>query len=214
MDPHICTYPFTSSGDLNLCHKQGIAYQPDTSDSVEYDKAYYDKYVAYENTEISKRLNAFRVGFTSRCRTILDIGIGSGEFIRSSPVETLGYDVNPIAVEWLRNRGLYLNPYKSLPSRVSGITLWDTLEHIPTPTDLLNRLPIGIQVFVSIPIFETLSSIKDSKHYRPNEHFYYFTHPGLLTYFDDLGYTLIEHSDGESRAGRESIGSFHFRKRR
>ena len=118
-----------------------VAFQHDMSVSVYYDINYFDKYKNYENTPIARRINAFRTRITEKyCRSLLDVGIGSGEFITRSRIGYLGYDINEAGVAWLKERGLYANPYESFPG-VEGVSMWDTLEHIRDPTDLLVRIP-------------------------------------------------------------------------
>ena len=55
--------------------------------------------------------------------------------------------------------------------------------------------------------------IKNSKHYRPNEHYYYFTSYGLINYMKDSDFDLIKLDDFETKAGREEILTFVFVKR-
>lgn len=212
MDPVISKYPFQPFGeDLNLCPEHGIAYQKSMEVSVEYGKDYFEKYIGYEGADIALRINEFRVSFTNpNCECLLDIGIGSGEFIKNSKVKTYGFDINPYAIQWLQERAIYCDPYEGIPEEIKGITMWDALEHFPEPSRFLNLLRSGMHIFLSIPIFEDLLTLKQSKHYKPNEHYYYFTENGMIKYFQDLGFSLVETSRGETTAGRESIGSFHF----
>ena len=49
-------YKFAEYQELNYCYENGIMYQRDMSVSVDYAEEYYEKYVSYENTEISKKL--------------------------------------------------------------------------------------------------------------------------------------------------------------
>jgi hypothetical protein len=213
MDPIIKSYPGVPIEDLMYCYQHGVAYQRDMSVSVAYDKDYYEKYIGYEGTEIADRLNECRIGLTEQyCDTILDIGVGSGEFIKRSKIKVFGFDINPYAIDWLHKERLFVDPYVSVPDKIQGISLWDTLEHIPNPNKLLNSLRSGCYAFISIPIFDDLSSIKKNKHYRPNEHYYYFTEKGLVGYMEDNYFDCIDISDCETRAGREDVLSFVFRR--
>ncbi len=214
MDKVIGEYPFVPFGELNLCLQNGIMYQKDMTVSVDYGEDYFDKYVGYEDTAISRGINAGRIALSHKyCSTILDVGIGSGEFIKKSTAKMYGFDINPKAVVWLKDRRMWVDPYESIPADVGGITLWDTLEHIPRPTDLLEKLRPGMYAFVALPIFDDLTKVRFSKHYRPNEHYYYYTVSGLTNYLDDVGYSLVEVCDKESLSGRENILAFAFRKR-
>ena len=66
MDSLIASYDFIQIKDLRVCEKQGIAYQEDMSKTIEYGKEYYDKYLGYEENEISKAITAGRVELTER----------------------------------------------------------------------------------------------------------------------------------------------------
>jgi hypothetical protein len=193
----------------------GIAVQKDRGSSVEYNESYFEKYVSYEGTPISILLNKSRVSITERfCKkTILDIGIGSGDFIKSSKkLKVYGFDINPCGVKWLKDRNLFLDPYQGIPQEVEGLTFWDSLEHFPEPQDILKLIHPGQYVFVSIPIFHDVLKVKEWKHYRPNEHYYYFTFRGIINYMTDSGFELLDHHDEEIEAGRQDILTFVFRR--
>lgn len=205
-------YKFAEYQELNYCYENGIMYQRDMSVSVDYAEEYYKKYVSYENTEISKKINQARKNITEKyCKTILDIGIGSGEFIKESDIKVYGFDINPLAIDWLTEKRLFIDPYIEMPE-VDGLTFWDSLEHIPEPSDILSLVLKNQYVFVSMPIFDNLMNLKKNKHYRPNEHYYYFTLNGIISYFKDLDFDCLEISDFEICAGRENIFTFVFQK--
>lgn len=209
MDPIISKFDFEPDDDLNLCHKWGIAYQSDMSGSVPYDAKYFRKYIRYEGTEIAKKINQVRIDLVDRhygSGPVTDIGIGSGEFIKLRP-NTQGYDINPRAVAWLRSRKIYDDSF-----RYNAITMWDVLEHVQFPGQYLKTIPQGGFLFVCVPIFKDLENIRDSRHYRPDEHYYYYTHPGFVGFFGIHGYEMLECNDGEIKAGRDSIYSYAFRK--
>jgi hypothetical protein len=213
MDQRIASYPCVPFGELNLCYEHGVAYQRDTTAPIEYDADYFEHYVRLENTEIARQLNAGRTALAEKyCGSLLDIGVGSGEFMRACSVPVAGYDINPVAVRWLKEAGLYFDPYAATTT-ADGVTFWDAMEHIPEPHDLLGRLRGGVYVFVSMPIFTDLTRVRRSKHYKPNEHLYYFTTSGMIRYMADGGFDVVEMSDFETRAGREDILTFVFKKR-
>lgn len=197
--------------EINYCDK--VAYQRDMTKSVPYTKDYWDKYVKMEGTTIAQGINLARTQITEKyCEhTILDVGIGSGEFIKSSNLKAYGFDINPFGVQWLKDNDIFLDPYTGeIPDEIEGITMWDTMEHMPNPESLLSRVNEGKYVFISIPIFEDILQIRKSKHFRPNEHYYYFTAPGLTNYMKDIGFDLVESNDHEILCGREAIMTFVF----
>lgn len=210
MDFLLGKYPIIHE-DNDLVYFDGIAVQKDRTQSIEYAEDYFERYVSYEGTSIAILLNESRVAITEKyCKgSLLDIGIGSGEFVKSSNLKVYGYDINPLGINWLKSRDLFVNPYDNkIP--VCGWTFWDSLEHFAEPQDILTLVEPGEHVFISIPIFHDVLLVKEWKHYRPNEHFYYFTKDGLIDYMKQSGFMLLEFNDAETIAGRQDILTFVF----
>lgn len=211
MDRYLASLPSEDDGDLALCLEHGAAYQKDQTTLVDYDAAYFAKYVVYEGQEVAERINAGRVGMVQKHYgdgIALDIGIGSGEFIKKRG-QTWGMDVNPVAIRWLLARNLWADDIETF----YAVTMWDVIEHCPLPGDYFSRMRAGCYLFTSIPIFQDLRRIRESKHYRPNEHLYHFTEAGFVCWMDQHGFDFRERHDFEIAAGREAILSFAFRKR-
>lgn len=193
----------------------GFGFYPVTAGIAPYDAAYFERYREMADTPMGRALNKARCDFVERHTkgAVVDIGIGAGAFIerryggRLQP--TYGYDVNPAGVRWLKKYTLFLNPYEC--ESVDAITCWDVLEHIPNFETLINR--VKRFVFVSIPIFRDATHARRSKHFRPDEHCWYFTSYGLKGVFDTLGFDCVEENDTESRLGREDVMSFVFKRR-
>lgn len=213
VDPVIASYGAKKVGDLMFAENGLFAYQSDMGSPIGYGQSYFDNYVSYSGSEIAIKLNEARERITSRyCKVILDIGIGSGEFILYSSLDAFGFDINPCGVEWLMDRGKYIDPYLSIPEEIDGLCFWDSLEHMSKPSSLLNRCRANAYIFISMPIYPSLNEIVVSKHFKLNEHFYYFTRAGLIEYMGILGYVCIEVNNDETIAGREGIESFAFRR--
>jgi hypothetical protein len=180
---------------------------------IEYGDEYFAKYQGYAETELGRQLTSARVELVKRhgCESVLDVGIGCGAFIEAFG-QAQGFDVMPAAVGWLKERGLFRSPY-SLVSRFPGaITCWDSLEHIEQPDRLLTSVKPGMHLFVSLPIFKDHDDIRASKHYRPGEHLTYWTDQGLRDFCAREGLALVESSQIESDLGRESIGTYVFKR--
>jgi hypothetical protein len=210
MDRHIQALPAERDGDLMLCTAHGVAYQHDRSNLVAYDEPYYAKCASYEGQAIAQAINVGRVAFVQKhygSGPLVDVGIGSGEFIRNRP-NTWGHDVNPAGIEWLKRNDLWAGSL----ARFRAATFWDVLEHVETPEDYLGQLA-GF-VFTSLPIFADLESIRASKHYRPGEHLYYWTEAGFVAWMERHGFQHVETATFETVAGRDSILSFAFRRYR
>jgi hypothetical protein len=210
MDRYIAAFAAAPDGDLMFCSGNGVAYQADMGRPIDYGQAYFDMYRGYAGSEIERRLNEARVGLVNRhagadC-PLIDIGIGSGAFIRARP-RTFGCDVNPVATAWLESRGLHRDDLENF----AAYSFWDVLEHVSTPAGYFDRMRNGAHVFISMPIFAHLEDVRGSKHYKPNEHFYYFTEAGFIAWMALHGFRHLESNVAETLAGRESIGSFAFR---
>lgn len=201
--------------DEDLNYTKYVAYQRDRDPCVSYNKEYFNNYEKRAGSEIAKKLNAFRVSLVEKyCKNhIVDVGIGSGEFIESNKnLLVCGYDINPYGIEWLAERKLFYDFYTLNTEFVEGFTLWDTLEHMKNPCRFTNEVLPGQYVFVCLPTFEDVMKVKQSKHYKPNEHYYYFNNDGFKKFMRDMKFEFIEMSDEESKIGRENIFTFVFRK--
>ena len=178
-------------------------------DESTYDDAYFEKYARMADTPIGLQLTRARVQMVERHYTgpLLDVGIGAGQFVLGRNESTFGYDVNPHAVEWLQERGLYQDLYAE---SFRALSFWDSLEHIPDPGAAVERA--GEWVFVSLPIFDGPDHCLSSRHYRPGEHLWYWTHNGFIRWMWRQGFELIEHNTIETDLGREGIGSYVFRR--
>lgn len=142
---------------------------------------------------------------------LLDVGIGCGQFVEamnSAMVQCHGQDVNPDGIAWLQRNCWERKDWAAYV----GATFWDSMEHIRDLNAFIRDL--GSEwLFVSMPIFESESNALSSKHYRPNEHWWYFTDEGLQQFLGQHGYSLVSRDDFESsQCGRESIGTFAFTK--
>jgi 2-polyprenyl-3-methyl-5-hydroxy-6-metoxy-1,4-benzoquinol methylase len=206
MDRLIKRFDTKQDADLMICAARGIAYQANMAvGRVPYGTDYFAKVKAYEDTEVARAVNAGRCAFL----LLLDIGTGSGAFMREAKgwgFEAKGYDVIPEVVEMLQAAESYSEDIGA----ADIVTMWDTLEHLEAPEAVLKRVRRGAWLFVSIPVFEDLSKIRKSKHYRPGEHLYYWTHEGLVNWLALYGFRFVALSAHEIEAGREAIGAFAF----
>lgn len=212
MDRFVASFASVADGELALCHEQGVAYQIDQSALVDYGEDYFEKCRGYEGQSIAEKINAGRVALVARHfgpGRLCDVGIGSGEFIRRRPY-TFGTDVNPTAIAWLKETGRLATDLDSF----GAFSFWDVLEHVPEPEGYLKHCYLQAFVFVSLPIMASLDRIRESRHYRPGEHLYYWTEAGFVSWMGLHGFRLLESTDFESQAGRESIRSFAFRRYR
>jgi len=174
-----------------------------------YDESYFSRYRGMADTPMGRALTAARIRMVARhyAGELLDVGIGAGQFVEARP-RTKGYDVNPAGVEWLKSRGCWADLYTE---RYAALSFWDALEHIDRPDIAIGRSTQW--VFISVPVFECGDAVLCSRHFRKDEHLWYWTREGLVRWFDGQGFDCIEHNTIESDLGREGIGSFAFRRR-
>ena len=191
--------------------ESGMGYFPVDQRLGVYDAGYWAKYVAMDASPMGQRLQRARVDFVERHlgsnAELIDVGIGAGGFLTERNrrgLPTFGTDVNPIALEWLSERGLWRDP---CTDPVGALSFWDCLEHIPEPDPLLAPADF---VFVSLPIFEGPEHVLRSKHFRKDEHCWYWTRDGLIAWMARRGFACAEHNTMESVLGREDIHSFAF----
>ena len=204
---------FIEPDAMMFWYPEGIGFLS-CSTLVPYDKDYWLKYNSYRGSDIGKELTAGRLALAEEVITalqlkgavnvsdILDIGIGSGEFVEAA--NCFGTDINPHAVEWLNTRGKL-----STIEKHTIISLWDVLEHIEDPEAVIGKANV---VLTSLPIHESMTACLASKHLRPGEHLWHFTDAGIKRFMSLLGFKHITTRDFETRAGREGIATYVFSK--
>lgn len=195
----------TSNGNPLLWRDDlGIGYLK--SNGYSYDEDYWKKYHGYDSNEIGDKLTDFRVEFVKKnvnnISQVCDVGIGSGRFVKT--LGCRGYDINPWAEKWLRESGYFGDPYQE---KFEALTFWDVLEHIDNHDYILEKTD---KIFISIPIHGSINDCLASKHLRPDEHIWHFTDSGIKFFMRYYGYSLVDQSDGETKAGREAIMSYYF----
>lgn len=184
-----------------------------------YGEAYFRKYVEMDTAPMAEALNLFRVnmallvlqGIPGKPARVLDVGIGGGGFLKMlqqnedrAPhrLDIQGVDINPFAIQWLERRGML----GSLDFHYDLVTFWDSLEHFRDPAVPLQA--VGRAAIVSLPIFRDADHVLESKHYRKDEHFWYFTRTGFIRWAKRQGFAVTDVRIHESLLGREDIETF------
>ena len=194
-----------SNANLAWIPALGIGYYPVKSNP--YNEAYFNAYNAIKETPIGLALNQARIDLVNKYTngSVLDIGIGNGAFVEGRD-NVYGYDINPVAVQWLIDRDKYRHPFRG----AEALTFWDSLEHIANPTLMLQGAKeFG---FVSCPIYHDVEHVLRSKHFKPDEHCWYWTIEGLIKFMDMFGFEIQEVNWMETEIGREDIGTFVFKR--
>ena len=188
-----------------------MGYYPVTDQP--YDQNYWDKYVGYAKSEMGRKITEARIKWVNQWASglpVVDVGIGCGHFIeeRVKTDPTLGFDINPVGVRWLEDRSLLVSPYET---EVDAVSFWDVIEHIHNPEPLLRN--VRQYVFASIPIFRDASQVLTSKHFRKDEHCWYWTARSFPTFMGWFGFDFIGASRFETDLGREDIMTFSFKRK-
>lgn len=181
-----------------------------------YDQSYFDNYRRLAGTEMSRSLTSFRMNLVDTYSIdgppLVDVGIGDGAFlearVKRGCVNCFGFDVNPVGIAWLKGRGLWADLYGQ---RWETATFWDSLEHIRDPS--LALVQVSRTAIVSLPIFSGPDHVLSSKHYKPAEHYWYFTRDGFVQFVEGQGFGVANWSQGETLLGREGIETFVLRRR-
>ena len=103
--------------------------------------------------------------------------------------------------------GCTCDPYQMT---VDAVSLWDVLEHISDFDRLLAH--VAQRVFVCMPVYRGPTEVLASRHFRPDEHCWYFTTLGFLRVMSSLGWEPLETNEAETWLGRDGIASFAFKR--
>lgn len=192
----------------SLWWSEELGYGWHSSPPMTYSGEYFAHYQKLDETKMGGLLTQARLQLVEKYTKAslgVDIGIGGGRYVQESG--GFGYDVCEDAVRWLQGFGHYKDPYSE---KISHVTCWDSLEHIPEPEKLLAQ--VRDWFFVSLPTFENAEEALASKHFKPAEHLWYFSIPGLIRWAEDQGFQVMEVNHAETELGREGITSFAFKR--
>jgi hypothetical protein len=176
-----------------------------------YTSDYFDRYAEQADTPIGEAIMDARVWLVDRMlleygrAPVLDVGIGCGAFLSAwwrNGGEGFGDDVNPAGIEWLEKKAAR----RRLASGHDVVTFWDVLEHIRRPDEALAH--VKRLAFVSLPIFRDGDHVLQSRHYRRDEHFHYWTRAGFIAFAESCGFRVVYAGADETLLGREDIETF------
>ncbi len=135
----------------------------------------------------------------------LDVGCSTGfvvEAARDRGWEAMGIDLNPSAIAFGRARGLNLeqcglDDLDLEPASLDAVSLFDVLEHIVNPQEILERAirllrPGGI-VFIYVPNYDSASRLllgKNAVFIWPTHHLTYYTVETLSDLLHRAGLTI------------------------
>ncbi len=216
MDKLVKRYDYVVDDDLAICDKHGVAYQRDMKkDPIRYDDDYLARYQTpeYMDGKVAQAVVKGRVNFlreyVTRGTNVLDIGACTGAFMKAATAAGYymrGYDVIDTVVSRLKEEDCF----EDKASKFDALTMWDSIEHMRAPEVWLSEIKKGAHLLVAVPIMENIQGVRNSKHYKPGEHLYYWTEDGFKAYMALYGFRWVGTSNHETHAGRKEIGAFAF----
>jgi hypothetical protein len=186
------------------------------STPFQYNRAYFERYLDYDNTPLGRAITKFRVrivnklvSYRRRTTHLLDVGSGTGKFLlelqRTTPIKPEGIDPAPDATSWLHH-----NKLTSTRDRYNVLTFWDSLQHISEPHRLFEEYSPK-HVAVSIPIYNGKESIRNHTKFKPDQYKWYFTRKGFIDWMSHWGYELVDsYRDEDQKFDHVAVQSFTF----
>lgn len=157
---------------------------------------YDESYVRVRYYKYSSALSYLRLGFITSVigrlpTSILDVGFGSGDFLRvchNAGIISYGSDISnhPLPKGVLSVRDKVKDPY-------DVITFFDSLEHMED-ISFVKNLKCNY-VVISVPSCnhpEDEEWLSSWKHLRPDEHLWHFSPPALTKFMKENGFNLIK----------------------
>jgi len=168
--------------------QDGVLHQLN-SVPIQYDNAYVGQ-AAFSHKSTAN----LRVGYilehipASELISVLDFGSGQGHFVKNmnSVIPTSAYDLANLP----ELEDFYIqNPYQY---NFSLVTFFDSLEHCYDIGWVISNIKARY-ICISVPWCHSYSEYWMTKwrHFKPNEHLWYFTEKSLLTFMDRMGYNCL-----------------------
>lgn len=181
--------------DLHGCPVCGLISSDLPADPVIYNEEYWAKYRVLGRSNLGCEITAARARKVAEYtyRKILDFGCGAGTFINrllADGIDVTGFDINPHSGQCVVER---------LYDSYSGVTFWDSLEHLNDPAMVLKGISADY-VFICTPNSNNHDgrNLTTWKHYRPKEHIHYFNESSLKVLLASCGFDMVEVSFEES----------------
>lgn len=178
---------FWNGIDVVRCDVCTHMFQADLKISVSYDGNYILDYFEHNSLRQMSLLRAgFVLGSTSKTKvkpSILDVGFGSGDFLRVMRKENWdiwGADLHTVDLGIPR-----ITIEEATKKKWDVVTFFDSLEHF-SDFSFLSTLNSDC-IIVSIP-HSPICPNGDWKHYKPGEHLHYFTSRSICELFRIYGY--------------------------
>lgn len=183
----------------------GVIHQKNI-ESFKYDSSYIQKYFDYGEKE--NHLSFLRLGFLlgsikEKINSLLDIGYGSGAFLKACTnyiPNCYGHDIAGINVP---DKVTFVDDI--FEKEYDVITFFDVLEHLPD-IDIIGKLKCNY-IMISLPWcykFDDKEWFKNWKHRKPNEHLHHFNKISLMNFFENHKFNCLTWGNVEDTIRKDS----------
>ena len=187
--------------------KNGVIRQITRTTEMLYDVKYVaDRYSSAPVNEMSHLRLGYIIGSVGFVpESVLDIGYGSGDFLKAAIKiipKVFGYDIPPAYP--VNGVEIVESPFND---SYDVVTFFDSLEHFD---DIYAIQALRTRYIVtSVPWCHYFSDewFRDWKHRRPNEHLWHFDSTSLVSFMNDIGYELLNQCSIEDTI-RKSDGAW------
>lgn len=176
----------------------GLVRQKEIGNLIEYDDSYISTYESFG--EIGYRMSYLRYGHIIGMikeipESILDVGYGSGDFLRACTNSVKKCYGNDISGHQLPEGIEFIDDITS--QHFDVITFFDSLEHFEC-IDFVKNLDCKY-VIISVPECHYFSDewFDSWKHRKPNEHLWHFNKESLINFMNENGFECIGVSNVE-----------------
>lgn len=153
-----------------------------------------------------------RLGPTSGIRSIVDLGCGTGRFLRAAELagmDAQGFEVAPILVQRLQGHGRHvqrggIDEFMESPLTPDAVSLLEVVEHLPQPGAAIERLLARKKpkrLFVVVPDWQVRRryDTRFAQHDVPPNHLTWWSPGALTALLGRHGYTVKVEAVGERR---------------
>jgi len=208
-----CAYVQSSGLDVWICNECGTAFtHPQPIDlGTQYDSSYFELYARRRVFRLKRACKRLRkIELLMPPGRLLDVGCSLGYFVEAANArgwDGYGMEISDYAAKVAADNGLKVKPGNLEDACYPDgffdcVTMWDVLEHVPDPTahmlEVKRILKPGGLVVVGTPNFShpiAKRKMKDGstgwRHFKPQEHVFYFTPPSLRKLYAKCGFQTV-----------------------
>ncbi|MEE2887098.1 MAG: class I SAM-dependent methyltransferase [Planctomycetota bacterium] len=163
-----------------------------------------------------RRLELVRAYIPQGSIRVLDIGCAAGFFLRVMKEEghdvrgvEVSADIASLAIEHLGAENIHVGFLQQLAPQHPGfepgsfdlVTMWDVIEHVPNPQDLLEQArrllkPDGVLILETQNVDSRFAGMLGKKwqHFKHEEHLYHFNPKTITRLLADTGYQVVRNT--------------------